>query len=64
MFFGPLPVHSALGAILVHSQKLEGRALKKGRVLSAQDIEALAGAGIETVIVARLGPADFDPGRA
>ncbi len=59
MFFGPVPTAEAAGAILVHSQATAGRTLKKGRVLSADDVAALADAGIENVIVARLGPDDM-----
>jgi molybdenum cofactor cytidylyltransferase len=54
MKFGEIPVADAAGAILAHSVKLAGRALRKGRVLSAEDVAALAEAGLTTVIAARL----------
>jgi molybdenum cofactor cytidylyltransferase len=54
MKFGEVPVTEAEGAILAHSLKLGVTALKKGRVLSAADLELIAGAGLSTVTVARL----------
>jgi molybdenum cofactor cytidylyltransferase len=55
MIFGEIPVGEAAGAILVHSVKLAARALKKGRILTAEDVAALAAAGIERVTAARIG---------
>jgi molybdenum cofactor cytidylyltransferase len=54
MRFGAVPPAEAEGAILAHSLGVAGLRLKKGRVLSAADVAALAAAGIETVTVARL----------
>jgi molybdenum cofactor cytidylyltransferase len=54
MKFGEIPAAEAAGAILAHSVKLAGRALRKGRVLSADDVAALAEAGLTTIIAARL----------
>ena len=59
MKFGEVPVGEAEGAILAHSLRLGGTALKKGRVLSAADLEAIAAAGLDRVIVARLDPGDI-----
>ncbi|NRG16574.1 NTP transferase domain-containing protein [Rhizobiales bacterium] len=59
MKFGSLPVQDAEGALLAHSLKLDGRALKKGRRLSAEDIEAIAAAGIREIIAARLDEGDL-----
>ena len=42
MNFGAVPVADAIGAILAHSVRLEGRRLRKGLVLTAQDVAALA----------------------
>jgi molybdenum cofactor cytidylyltransferase len=56
--FGEVPVATAEGAILAHSLKLGSAALKKGRVLSRPDIEAIAAAGVSEVTVARLDPGD------
>src|SRR5262249_2649700 len=66
MRFGEVPVDTAEGAILVHSLRLGATALKKGRVLSSADLAALAGAGVASVIVARLDPDDIreDPAAA
>lgn len=59
MFFGSVPVADSAGAILVHSQALGRRTLKKGRVLSEDDVAALAQAGIERVVIARLEAGDM-----
>ena len=58
MIFGDTPLGEAEGAILAHSVKLGSIGFKKGRRLSAGDLAALAKAGIETVIAARLEPGD------
>lgn len=59
MIFGETPLERAEGAILAHSLRPPGgAALKKGRVLSAEDVAALAAAGIGSVVAARLEPGD------
>jgi molybdenum cofactor cytidylyltransferase len=58
MKFGPTSLEEAQGAVLVHTARLPGRAIKKGTVLSAKDIAALRDAGIAEVIAARLEPGD------
>jgi molybdenum cofactor cytidylyltransferase len=58
MRFGEVPVAEAEGAILAHSLKLGTTALKKGRLLSRADIEAIAAAGFSDITVARLDPGD------
>ena len=59
MKFGPRPVATAEGAILAHSVRLPMSRLRKGRCLSAADIETLTAAGINTVTVAVPGPDDI-----
>ncbi len=58
MIFGPEDVARAEGAILAHSVQAGERKLKKGTVLGAQEVAALAEAGIARVTVAR--PEDGD----
>ena len=58
MQFGEVPVGTAEGAILVHSLRLGKTALKKGRVLSAEDLAEIAAAGIDEITVVRLEPSD------
>ncbi|WP_207462451.1 molybdopterin-binding/glycosyltransferase family 2 protein [Azospirillum sp. SYSU D00513] len=58
MFFGSLPLAEAEGAVLAHSLRAGSLAFKKGRLLSAADLEALRAAGVETVVAAKLGPED------
>lgn len=64
MYFGKLPVAEAEGAILAHSRRLEGRALKKGRILDADDLAALKAAGIEKIVCARLDKGDIPEDKA
>ncbi|HTV46411.1 MAG TPA: molybdopterin-binding/glycosyltransferase family 2 protein [Stellaceae bacterium] len=58
MKFGEVPVAEADGAILAHSLRLGTTALKKARVLSRADLELIAAAGLERIVVARLEPGD------
>lgn len=58
MKFGPVPLAQATGAILAHSVDLGGKRLRKGVTLDAGHVAALAAAGHERVIVARLDPGD------
>jgi molybdenum cofactor cytidylyltransferase len=60
MKFGETPLTEAEGAILAHSLKLADRMLRKGRVLTADDLQALAAAGRDSVVAARLDPDDVD----
>lgn len=64
MIFGAHPVAQSEGAILAHSVKLASRRLRKGLVLSAEDVEALKAAGISEVVVARLEEGDVDENTA
>jgi molybdenum cofactor cytidylyltransferase len=64
MKFGSVPLDAALGAILAHSHPgAEGR-LRKGRVLEAADLAALAAEGCSSVVVAQLEPGDLDENTA
>lgn len=59
MKFGPVAAAEAVGAILAHSTRLPGRVIKKGQVLSGDDIAAILEAGIEQITVASLAPGDI-----
>jgi molybdenum cofactor cytidylyltransferase len=59
MRFGPVPVATAEGAVLAHSLAAGGLRLRKGRVLAAADLAALAAAGVGEVTVARLDREDL-----
>jgi molybdenum cofactor cytidylyltransferase len=54
MRFGDIPLDEAVGAILAHSHRVDGRNFKKGRVLSADDVAALRAANRQSVIAAVL----------
>lgn len=58
MEFGPQPLDDSIGAILAHSLRGDGYAIKKGKRLTADDAETLRAAGISTVVTARLTPDD------
>jgi molybdenum cofactor cytidylyltransferase len=58
MQFETVPLNAAEGAILAHGVRVNGKLLRKGRVLSAQDLAAFAQAGLAEVTVARLGKDD------
>ncbi|RST86320.1 4-diphosphocytidyl-2C-methyl-D-erythritol kinase [Aquibium carbonis] len=64
MRFGPIPVAQAPGAILAHATSAGGRKLKKGHVLTADDIAALEADGVGTIVVASLDPDDLDEDEA
>ena len=54
MKFGAVAVAGAAGCILAHSLIVVGRKFQKGLKLSAEDIDALQAAGVETVTVAEV----------
>jgi molybdenum cofactor cytidylyltransferase len=62
MIFAALPLDEAEGAILAHSLAIgdggEARRLKKGRILSAEDIAILRAAGLVSVVAARIESGD------
>ncbi|MFL5239876.1 MAG: NTP transferase domain-containing protein [Rhizomicrobium sp.] len=64
MKFGPVPVTDAQGGILAHSVRAGARMLKKGHILTAEDIGALAEAGIAEVTTARLQDDDIHEDKA
>ena len=59
MKFGPVPLADATGAILAHSIALPKGRLRKGRILTPDDIATLTAAGHATVTVARLDAQDI-----
>ncbi len=54
MIFGEIPVADAEGLILAHSVRLPKGAMKKGRILSREDIALLQSGGVAQVSGARL----------
>ena len=59
MTFGELPVSEAVGAILAHAVKTASAMFKKGRTLTASDVQCLVDSGVARVFAARLGPDDI-----
>ena len=64
MKFGEIPVDEAVGAVLAHSLKAGERSLRKGRILSAEDVAALKTAGRRSIVAARIEPSDVDENTA
>jgi molybdenum cofactor cytidylyltransferase len=54
MQFAALPTDEAVGAILAHGLRADGKLFKKGRILTPDDIAILNSAGILEVVAARL----------
>lgn len=59
MKFGPVALSDGHGAILAHTHRLPDGVLHKGSVLDAKSLAALATAGRDPVIAARLEPGDL-----
>lgn len=64
MIFAELPLDEAEGAILAYTTAVAGLNLRKGTMLSAMDIQALAKAGHRQVLAAKLQPGDIDENAA
>ena len=64
MKFGSVPVAQAKDGVLAHSIATPKGRLRKGRVLSADDIADLKAAGLDAVVIARLGSSDVDENTA
>jgi molybdenum cofactor cytidylyltransferase len=64
MQFGRFPVAGVAGAILAHGVRQGTISFRKGRVLSAEDIAALQGAGICDVTIAWKEPGDVSEDEA
>lgn len=64
MRFGPVATSDAVGAVLAHSVAAGPLRLRKSHRLTAEDVEALAAAGMSSVIVATLDVGDLDEDEA
>ncbi|MEJ1156780.1 molybdopterin-binding/glycosyltransferase family 2 protein [Prosthecomicrobium sp. N25] len=60
MRFGPVPVDEAAGAVLAHAVAAGGRTLRKGHVITPEDVGAFRAAGLDSVVAAVIGPDDLD----
>ncbi|PCI32675.1 MAG: 4-diphosphocytidyl-2C-methyl-D-erythritol kinase [Alphaproteobacteria bacterium] len=59
MKFGNFPLNEILGGTLAHSVRLPGGLLKKGHILTEEDLKTLANNNITEVMVALLDPGDM-----
>ena len=64
MRFGPIGLGEAEGAVLAHAVTRDGLLLKKGRQLTAADIELLRNVGIDEVVAAVFEPGDVPEDQA
>src|ERR687892_2664953 len=64
MRFGAIPLDEAEGAVLAHALRVGKLAYKKGRRLSAADVEALRASGVGDVVAAKLEPGDVEEDEA
>ena len=64
MIFERVRVAEAQGAIVAHALRLPGLTLKKGEVVDARAIAALAPAGVAEIVAARLEPGDVGENEA
>jgi molybdenum cofactor cytidylyltransferase len=64
MRFGAIPLDEAEGAVLAHALRVGKLAYKKGRWLSAEDVEVLRASGIGEVVAAKLEPGDVEEDEA
>ena len=60
MIFGEVGLDDAVGAVVAHTHRLGDRVIRKGAVLDAEAVRALAASGRDSVIAARLEPGDVD----
>jgi molybdenum cofactor cytidylyltransferase len=58
MKFGSVPIEEAEGAIVAHSVRVDGLALRKGETVTRDRLRTLAEAGVTDVIAARLEEGD------
>jgi len=59
MQFGTIPVSESKGCLLAHSLQLDGKRLKKGHRITAEDIAAMLAKGLGVVTAARLDQTDL-----
>ncbi|MGN6770034.1 MAG: NTP transferase domain-containing protein [Rhizobiaceae bacterium] len=64
MRFGPIPIEDAEGAILAHAMVAGEKRLRKAHRLAAEDVKALAAAGVREVVAASLASDDVDENQA
>jgi molybdenum cofactor cytidylyltransferase len=64
MKFGPTPIEEAEGAVLAHAIRIDGASFKKGDALTRERSQALAAAGVTSVVAARLEAGDIDENEA
>ena len=64
MKFGAMKPSDAVGGVTVHSIRQNGLVLKKGTLIGAAEVEALAKAGVNEIVVAKLEPGDISEDEA
>lgn len=64
MKFGPIAIADAAGCVAAHTVRAGDVIVRKGAVISAQDAERLAAAGLGEIVAVRLEPGDIDENSA
>src|SRR5262245_1652680 len=64
MKFGAMKPSDAVGGMTVHSIRQNGLVLKKGTVIGAAEVDALAKAGVKEIVVAQLEAGDVSEDEA
>ena len=64
MKFGAMKPSDAIGGVTVHSIRQNGLVLKKGTLIGAAEVEALAKAGVDEIVVAQLEAGDISEDEA
>lgn len=64
MKFGPVAITEAAGCVAAHTVRAGDVIVRKGAMISAQDAERLAAAGLSEIVAVRLEPGDIDENSA
>ncbi len=64
MKFGPVAIKEAAGCVAAHTVRAGDVIVRKGAMISAQDAERLAAAGLGEIVAVRLEPGDIDENSA
>jgi molybdenum cofactor cytidylyltransferase len=64
MRFGKVALSHTVGAIAAHAVRADGHVLKKGAIVTEQDVLALSAAGVSEIVIAELDPDDVPENEA
>ena len=64
MRFFERSISGALGCLLAHTHRIQGRVIKKGKQLTEEDLASFAGSGIDSIMVAEIENLDVEENAA